>query len=196
MRPGPLAGRYPAVAAMVVLFLVPYLGLSSALQPVMPFIAGTLHMSPQAMSLATGTANAGYAAGGALLGAGRYALGRVRPPAPSLPRFLAGQEPGISRVLTGHLGPQAAELPVVGETWPLYDHVNVQLALGHWLADDGRHHQLVGLTGFQNRMFSLADLAQGAAAPHGPGIGSVALANPPCGPGAGPSAACAAACIW
>jgi MFS family permease len=63
MRPGPLAGRYPAVAAMVVLFLVPYLGLSSALQPVTPFIAGTLHMSPQAMSLATGMANAAYATG-------------------------------------------------------------------------------------------------------------------------------------
>jgi hypothetical protein len=46
-RPGPLAGRYPAVAAMVVLFLVPYLALSSALQPITPLIAGTLHMSPR-----------------------------------------------------------------------------------------------------------------------------------------------------
>jgi MFS family permease len=63
LRPGPLAGRYPAVASMVVLFLVPYLVLSAALQPVTPLIAGTLHMSPQAMSLASGLANAGYAAG-------------------------------------------------------------------------------------------------------------------------------------
>lgn len=39
-RPGPLAGRYPAAAAMVVLFLVPYLGLSSALRPLAPLIAG------------------------------------------------------------------------------------------------------------------------------------------------------------
>jgi MFS family permease len=62
-RPGPLAGRYPAVAAMVVLFLVPYLALSSALQPITPLIAGTLHMSPQAMSLGAGMANAGYAVG-------------------------------------------------------------------------------------------------------------------------------------
>ena len=63
LRPGPLAGRYPAVAAMVVLFLVPYLALSAALQPIEPLIAGTLHMSPQATGLASGMANAAYAAG-------------------------------------------------------------------------------------------------------------------------------------
>ncbi len=39
---GPLAGRYPAAAAMVILFLVPYLVLSSALQPLTPIIAGQL----------------------------------------------------------------------------------------------------------------------------------------------------------
>jgi MFS family permease len=63
LRPGPLAGRYPAVAAMVVLFLVPYLALSASLQPITPLIAGTLHISPQATSLASGMANAAYAAG-------------------------------------------------------------------------------------------------------------------------------------
>jgi MFS family permease len=63
LRPGPLAGRYPAVAAMVVLFLVPYLALSAALQPITPLIAETLHMSLQTTSLASGLANAGYAAG-------------------------------------------------------------------------------------------------------------------------------------
>ncbi|MDT4927256.1 MAG: hypothetical protein QOF92_123 [Pseudonocardiales bacterium] len=62
-RSGPLAGRYPAAAAMVVLFLVPYLGLSSALQSVTPIVAGRLHMSLQAVSLTSGIANAGYAAG-------------------------------------------------------------------------------------------------------------------------------------
>jgi MFS family permease len=63
LRPGPLAGRYPAVAAMVVLFLVPYLALSAALQPITPLIAGSLHMSLQATSLTSGMANAAYAAG-------------------------------------------------------------------------------------------------------------------------------------
>jgi nucleotide-binding universal stress UspA family protein/MFS family permease len=60
---GPLAGRYPAAAAMVVLFLVPYLGLSAALQPLAPIISAQLHMSPQTLSLASGLANAGYAVG-------------------------------------------------------------------------------------------------------------------------------------
>ena len=63
MRRGPLTGRYPAVAAMVVFALVPYLGLSAALQPLSPIIAGELHMSMQAMSLALGMANAAYAIG-------------------------------------------------------------------------------------------------------------------------------------
>ena len=63
MRQGPLTGRYPAVAAMVVFALVPYLGLSAALQPLSPIIARELHMSMQAMSLALGMANAAYAIG-------------------------------------------------------------------------------------------------------------------------------------
>jgi nucleotide-binding universal stress UspA family protein/MFS family permease len=63
LRSGPLAGRYPAAAAMVILFLVPYLGLSSALAPLNPIIASQLHMSPQTVSLATGLANAAYAFG-------------------------------------------------------------------------------------------------------------------------------------
>jgi MFS family permease len=63
MRQGRLAGRYPAVALMVMLALVPYLALSSALSPLTPIIARQLHMSLQAMSLSSGLANAGYAAG-------------------------------------------------------------------------------------------------------------------------------------
>src|SRR5258706_1493528 len=63
MRQGALAGRYPAAAAMVIFALVPYLGLSAALQPLTPLIGGQLHMSPQTMSLGLGMANAGYAVG-------------------------------------------------------------------------------------------------------------------------------------
>jgi hypothetical protein len=46
IRPGPLAGRYAPSAAMVVLFLVPYLGLSSALLPLTPIIAARLAHRP------------------------------------------------------------------------------------------------------------------------------------------------------
>ena len=48
---------------MVVLFLVPYLGLSSALLPLTPIIASQLHVSLQTINLGYGLANAGYAAG-------------------------------------------------------------------------------------------------------------------------------------
>jgi MFS family permease len=48
---------------MVIFALVPYLGLSAALQPLSPIIGRQLHMSMQAMSLGSGMANAGYAVG-------------------------------------------------------------------------------------------------------------------------------------
>jgi hypothetical protein len=63
MRQGPLAGRYSAVAAMVMFALIPYLALSAALQPLTPIIAKQLHMSLQTMSLSSGLGNAAYAAG-------------------------------------------------------------------------------------------------------------------------------------
>ncbi|WP_099021513.1 MFS transporter [Mycolicibacterium palauense] len=63
MRPGPLAGRYPAVAAMVTLALIPYLALSAAMDPLVPIISGELHISAQTMSLGSGLGNAAYALG-------------------------------------------------------------------------------------------------------------------------------------
>ena len=63
IRQGPLAGRYPAVAAMVMSALIPYLALSAALNPLTPIIAKQLHTSLQTMSLSAGLANAAYAVG-------------------------------------------------------------------------------------------------------------------------------------
>ena len=63
MRQGPLAGRYPAVATMVTLALIPYLALSAALDPLVPIITEQLHMSAQTMSLSSGLGNAAYAVG-------------------------------------------------------------------------------------------------------------------------------------
>jgi MFS family permease len=63
MRQGPLAGRYPAVAAMVLMALLPYLALSGALESVQPIITEQLHASAQTMSLGSGFANAAYAVG-------------------------------------------------------------------------------------------------------------------------------------
>jgi MFS family permease len=63
MRQGPLAGRYPAVAAMVLLALIPYLALSAALDPLTGIIGEQLHAGPQALALSGGLANAAYAVG-------------------------------------------------------------------------------------------------------------------------------------
>ena len=63
MRQGPLAGRYSAVAAMVMAALIPYLALSAALQPITPIIAKQLDASLQTLSLGSGLANAAYAVG-------------------------------------------------------------------------------------------------------------------------------------
>jgi nucleotide-binding universal stress UspA family protein/MFS family permease len=60
---GPLAGRYAAVAAMVMFALIPYLALSAALGPLTGIIAKQLHMSLQTMSLSSGLGNAAYAVG-------------------------------------------------------------------------------------------------------------------------------------
>jgi len=63
MFKGPLASRYPVVAAMVVFALVPYLALSAALGPITPIIAHDLNMSLPTLNVAAGLANAGYAVG-------------------------------------------------------------------------------------------------------------------------------------
>src|SRR5579875_179466 len=60
---GRLGGRYPAVAAMVVFALVPYLALSAALEPLTPIVARQLHTSLQTLSVGSGIANAAYATG-------------------------------------------------------------------------------------------------------------------------------------
>jgi nucleotide-binding universal stress UspA family protein/MFS family permease len=63
MRQGPLAGRYPAVAAMVTLALIPYLALSAAIDPLVPIIAEQLAMTTQQLALSSGLGNAAYAVG-------------------------------------------------------------------------------------------------------------------------------------
>src|ERR1043166_3972590 len=63
IRQGPLAGRFPAVATMVIFALIPYLALSAAFEPLAPLIARDLHMSGRTMSLSSGMANAAYAVG-------------------------------------------------------------------------------------------------------------------------------------
>lgn len=85
-------------------------------------------------------------------------------------------------VLAEHFDGRTAALPVVSDSWPPHEHVNVQLGLENWLSVEGREHEQVGLTGFQHRMFTLADLLHPEHPMQVPGLGSVAMANQPSGP--------------
>ncbi|HET8978379.1 MAG TPA: MFS transporter [Solirubrobacteraceae bacterium] len=60
---GPLADSYPAAVALVVFALIPYLALTSALTPLQQVLGTGVGLSPQALQLTTGMANAGYAFG-------------------------------------------------------------------------------------------------------------------------------------
>ena len=79
----------------------------------------------------------------------------------------AGERTSLAGILAAHLGPDRASLDTVGETWPAYEHVNVQAALDAWLAGPGRSAELVGIAGHQRAMFGLADLlADDGGQPH------------------------------
>jgi hypothetical protein len=93
-------------------------------------------------------------------------------------------QPTCRSLLGEHLEMPPAGLPVVEEHWPAYEHVNVQAALDAWLAEAGRSHRLVGLTGYRHRgPFGLADLlGSGPEQVHGPRPGNVTWASLPCGP--------------
>jgi hypothetical protein len=97
----------------------------------------------------------------------------------------ADERPTLSRILADHLGPECGRLDVVSESWSDYEHVNVQVALDAWLAEPGRSHRLVGVTGFQHREFGLAELLTGDAGGrwHGVRPGNVARVRRPVGPG-------------
>jgi ATPase family associated with various cellular activities (AAA) len=93
----------------------------------------------------------------------------------------------VQRALWEHLGPQAADVPVVRATWPGYDRVNVQVGLDAWLAESGRRHELAGITGFHPGP-GLADLIQNEQW-RGARMGSPATDLLPAGPG-GVTVAC------
>ncbi len=60
---GPLVDSYWSAVLLVVCALVPFLGLSSALEPMLPVLGRDVHLSSQALSLTLGMANAAYALG-------------------------------------------------------------------------------------------------------------------------------------
>ena len=55
----------------------------------------------------------------------------------------ADDRPTFPKLLAAHLG-NLDDVEVIEESWPAYDHVNVQVGLDSWLAKSGRDHTLVG----------------------------------------------------
>ena len=93
----------------------------------------------------------------------------------------AGENSRIRKLLDKHLEADSSNLPVVSETFPSHDHVNVQVAISTYLGGEGRSHQLVGITGHQRHQSSLSDLLE--VSPHWRvALGSVDFANLPTGP--------------
>lgn len=87
----------------------------------------------------------------------------------------------VTAVLVEHLGEQACDLPASAGAWPPYEHVNVQIALDHWLAGEGTEHRAVGIAGSRHRLFGLADLLQ-PGQDRGMAPGSLSKVDRDCGP--------------
>jgi hypothetical protein len=96
----------------------------------------------------------------------------------------ADDRPTIRSIVADHLGRSVEDLPVTEETWPGYEHVNVQRALDTWLAGPGREHRLVGLTDYRHRgQFGLGDLlVDSMQAMHGPRPGAITRVSRASGP--------------
>lgn len=77
--------------------------------------------------------------------------------------------------LTEHLGRDPRGMPVVTETYPEYDHANVQIAVEAYLAEPDREAQLLGIAGWGGgrEHHSLSGLIEMAAQRHGFGLGAV-----------------------
>ena len=90
----------------------------------------------------------------------------------------------FAKLIHEHLGTDRSSVDVVEETWPTYDHVNVQVGLDAWLGAPQREHTLIGVANFRHRDFDLADLMRSAEPGHYGGLvpGNVARLNLPVGP--------------
>jgi len=64
----------------------------------------------------------------------------------------------LLRRLRDHLGDDPAQVPVVSETFPMFDHVNVQIGLEALLERPGRTHELVGIAGQHGMHMGLSEL--------------------------------------
>lgn len=81
--------------------------------------------------------------------------------------------------LRDHLGSEPLELPVVGASYPPYDHANVHLALTAWF---GEGAELVGVSGMHRGHHTLSELLELAGRHEEFGVGPVDYAHVPVSP--------------
>jgi ATPase family associated with various cellular activities (AAA) len=98
------------------------------------------------------------------------------------------QDQALRAVLLDHLGPDAATLPTVSDTVPLYEQVNLQVGLEAWLAaSPARSHDVIGVTGVQQIRFNDVTIGDFVQAPtesaYGrAGVGAPVIMSLPSGP--------------
>jgi hypothetical protein len=103
-------------------------------------------------------------------------------------RTARAQDQPLRAVLLDHLGPDAATLPAVSDTVPLYEQVNLQVGVEAWLAASAdRSHEVIGITNVPQVRFNdvtIGDLVQASAdSMYGrAGIGAPVIMGLPCGP--------------
>ena len=104
-------------------------------------------------------------------------------------RMARTEDQPLRQVLLDHLGPEAARLPTISGSYPLWEHVNLQVGVESWLAaSPDRTHELIGISGVGQLRFN--DLSIGALVQARPGgqYGAAAVSAAittalPCGPG-------------
>lgn len=90
----------------------------------------------------------------------------------------------LVRRLTEHLGREPHGLPVVTDSFPVYDHANVQVALDRYLDIEGRGAELIGVGGGGGREFqSFTELIELGVYHQHYGVGAVDYVTVPVGIG-------------
>jgi ATPase family protein associated with various cellular activities (AAA) len=100
-------------------------------------------------------------------------------------RLARQEEQPLRRRLLEHLGPDAAFMPTISNTCPLYEHVNLQVGVDAWLAAPGRTHEVVGITGIgmlRHTDVTIGDLMESSSYYGSAGVGAPITTNLPSGP--------------
>ena len=103
----------------------------------------------------------------------------------------------FQKLIREHLGVDPNSLDVIAESWPSYDHVNVQAGLDAWLERPQHEHELIGVMNFRHRQFGLDEVMRAGREQgmHALAPGSVARLNLASGP-AGEVSACVVCAVY